>query len=113
MPTPSGGNLPKEQTGGEIPLEVTGVDYPGPIYFKGNGRAARKSYIIVYNCSLMRGLHLEVFPDTSCVEFLMSLKTFNATKGHSKKILSDNGITFVTAARRPTKSSGTRIYSVV
>ena len=66
IPAPPQGNLPKERTEGEIPFEVTGVDYAGPIYYKGNGGADRKSYIVIYTCSLTRGVHLEILPDMSC-----------------------------------------------
>lgn len=82
MPSLPQGNLPKERTEGEIPFEVTGVDYSRsrPIYYKGSGAADRKSYIIIYTCSLTRGLHLEVLPDMSYEEFLMSLKRFVAAR---------------------------------
>ena len=99
MPAPPQGNLPKERTEGEIPFEVTGVDYAGPIYYKGNGGAERKSYILIYTCSLTRGLHLEILPNMSCEEFLMSFKRFIAARGRPKKIISDNGKTFVAAAK--------------
>ena len=98
MPAPPQGNLPKERTEGEIPFEVTGVDYAGPIYYKGIGGADRKSYVVIYTCSLTRGLHLEILPNMSCEEFLMSLKRFIAARGRPKKIISDNGKTFVAAA---------------
>ncbi|XP_028394878.1 uncharacterized protein LOC114519022 [Dendronephthya gigantea] len=99
IPAPSPGNLPKERTEGEIPFEVTGVDYAGPIYYKRDGGADRKAYMIIYTCSLTRGLHLEILPDMSCEEFLMSLKRFIAARGRPKKIISDNGKTFVAASR--------------
>ena len=99
IPAPPQGNLPKERTEGKIPFEVTGVDYAGPIYYKGNGGADRKSYIVIYTCSLTRGVHLEILPDMSCEEFLMNLKRFIAASGRPKKIISDNDKTFVAAAK--------------
>ena len=99
MPAPPQGNLPKERTEGEIPFEVTGADYAGPIYYKGSGGADRKSHIIIYTCSLTRGVHLEVLPDMSCEELPRSLTRFTAARGRPKKITSDNGKTFKAAAR--------------
>ena len=88
---PPQGNLPKERTEGEIPFEVTGVDYAGPIYYKGNGGADRKSYIVIYTCNLTRRVHLEILLDMSCEEFLMNFERFIAARGRPKKIISDNG----------------------
>jgi hypothetical protein len=98
MPAPPQGNLPKERTEGEIPFDVTGVAYAGPIYYKGNGGADRKSYIVIYTCSLTTGVHLEILPNMSCEEFLMRFKRFVAVRGRPKKIISDNGKIFVAAA---------------
>ena len=72
-PSPPQGNLPKERTEGEMPFDVVGVDYAGPIYYQSK-KDEKKSYILLYTCSLTRGLHLELLPDLSCEEFLASFK---------------------------------------
>ena len=55
LPAPPQGNLPKERTEGEIPFDVTVVDYAGPIYYKGNGGADRKAYVVINTCSTSLG----------------------------------------------------------
>ena len=92
-PSPPQGNLPKERTEGMTPFEVVGVDYAGPIYYRSK-KNEDKSYILIYTCSLTRGLHLELLPNLSCEEFLASFKRFVAVRGRPKKMISDNGKTF-------------------
>ncbi|XP_028404086.1 uncharacterized protein LOC114526758 [Dendronephthya gigantea] len=97
-PTPPQGNLPKERTEETTPFEIVGVDYAGPIYYR-NKNNEQKSYILIYTCSLTRGLHFELLPDLSCEEFLASFKRFVAVRGRPKKMISDNGKTFHAAAK--------------
>jgi hypothetical protein len=67
-PSPPQGNLPKERTEGMTPFEVVGVDYAGPIYYRSK-KNEDKSYILIYTCSLTRGLHLELLPNLSSGKF--------------------------------------------
>ena len=62
-----------ERTKGRTPFEVVGVDYTGPIYHH-NKKNEQKSYILIYTCSLTRGLYPELLPNLSCKELLASLK---------------------------------------
>lgn len=55
--------------------------------------------MVVYACSLTRALYLEVLTCMETPEFLQSLKRLIARRGRPKKIYSDNGRTFVGAAR--------------
>ena len=80
------------------PFEVVGVDYAGPIYYCSK-KSEDKSYILIYTCSLTRGLHLELMPNLSCEEFLASFKRFVAVRGRPKKMISDNGKTFHAASK--------------
>ncbi|KAK3755571.1 hypothetical protein QZH41_005950 [Actinostola sp. cb2023] len=75
--TPPPGNLPTDRTEGETPFQVIGVDYAGPI----------------------KGLFLELLPNMETTEFLGSLKRLIARRGRPKKIYSDNGRTFIGAAK--------------
>ena len=97
-PSPPPGNLPRERTEGMTPFEVVGVDYAGPIDYRGKKNES-KSYVLVYTCSLTRGLHLELLPNLSCEEFLASFKKFVAVRGRPKKMISDNGKTFQAASK--------------
>ena len=46
--------------------------------------------IILYACSLTRGLYLELLPNQETEEFLRSLKRLIARRGGPQKIYSDN-----------------------
>ena len=76
-----------------------GVDFAGPITVKTGNKAKSKAYIILYTCSLTRGLHLELLPNMTCEEFISSFKRFIAARGRPSKIISDNGSTFIAACK--------------
>ncbi len=99
LPAPPQGNLPKERSEGTIPFNIIGVDYAGPIIYKGKGKVEHKGYIILYTCSLTRGVHLEFLPNMNCDEFILSFKRYIAARGRPSKIISDNGKTFVAASK--------------
>ena len=71
----------------------------GPIRYLTKGRRERKAYIILYTCSLTRAVYLELLPSQETTEFLRSLKRPIARRGRPQKIYSDNGKTFVAAAK--------------
>ncbi|XP_068739951.1 uncharacterized protein [Montipora capricornis] len=58
-----------------------------------------KAYIVLYACSLTRAVYLDLLPSQSTDEFLSSLKRFISRRGRPEKIFSDNGKTFVAAAK--------------
>ena len=73
-PTP--GKLPSTRIKGATPFEVLGVEFAGPIRYKTKGKKFRKSYLVLYGCSLTRAVHLEVLKSLELSEFLASLKRF-------------------------------------
>ncbi|XP_028413531.1 uncharacterized protein LOC114536368 [Dendronephthya gigantea] len=95
---PPPGNLPTDRTVGSSAFQVIGVDYAGPIPYRTAKNRERKSYLLLYTCSLSRAVHLELLPDLTTTEFIHSLKKFIARRGRPRKIYSDNGRTFVSAA---------------
>lgn len=96
-PAPPPGNLPRERSEGNMPFDVVGVDFAGPI--KTKGKSDGKAFIILYTCALTRGLHLELLPNATCEQFLLSLKRFIAARGRPSKFISDNGSTFIAASK--------------
>ena len=96
---PPQGNLPRDRTEGSSPFQVIGVDYAGPIKYRTRGRKEGKAYIVLFACSLTRGLYLELLPDLTTEEFIGSLKRLVARRGRPEKIYSDNGKTFVAASK--------------
>ncbi len=92
---PPTANLPLERTTGSTPFKVIGVDYAGPIRYLNKTKKEKKAYVALYACSLTRAVYLDLLPNQSTEEFLLSLKRFIARKGRPEKIFSDNGKTFV------------------
>ena len=72
----------------------------GLIKYRKHGKVEAKAYIVLYACSLCRALYLDLVPSLETQEFILSLKRLIARKGRPEKIYSDNGTTFVGAARR-------------
>ncbi|XP_068707690.1 uncharacterized protein [Montipora foliosa] len=99
LPNPPTGNLPKERTAGSVPFKFIGVDFAGPIKYLSKTKKEMKAYIVLYACSLTRAVYLDLLPSQSTDEFLSSLKRFISRRGRPEKIFSDNGKTFVAAAK--------------
>ena len=93
------GNLPQDRTKGDHAFQVVGVDYAGPLSYRTKKGKTAKGYIVLYACSLTRALHLELTTTLETEEFLGTLKRFIARRGRPDKIYSDNGRTFLGAAR--------------
>ena len=58
-----------------------------------------KAYIVLYACSLTRGICLELLSSLETEEFTRSLKRFIASRGCPNTLYSDNGRTFVGGAK--------------
>ena len=97
--SPPPGLLPRERTEGSNAFEVVGVDFAGPIKYRRSARVEGKAYLVLFACSLSRALHLEVLPNLETATFMGSLKLLIARRGRPSKIYSDNGRTFIGAAK--------------
>ena len=78
----------------------TGVDLFGPFIVKGevNKRTSGKCYGIIFNCLLVRVIHLEVAPNYSTDGFLMVFRRFTSIRGFPNKIYSDGESQLVCAS---------------
>ena len=97
--SPPAGLLPKDRTEGDTPFNVIGVDFAGPIKYLKTRKNEAKAYVVLYSCSLTRGVYLELLKSLEVGEFIQSLKRFIARRGRPSKVYSDNGKTFVAAAK--------------
>ena len=95
-PTPA--PLPTTRTEGTTPYKVIGVDFAGPIKYKIKKTQEGKAYLVLYACSLTRGVYLEVLESLETLPFLRSLKRLIARRGRPSLIYSDNAKTFQAAA---------------
>ena len=98
-PPPPPRNLPDERTEGSSPFELIGVNYAGPIVYKISKKREGKSSILLFACSLSRAIHLEQLTDQTTDGFIRCLKRFIARRERSSTIYSDNGKSFVAAAK--------------
>ena len=77
-------------------FENCGVDYMGPLDVN-QGQNCLKRYSCVFTC-LASKPHLEMAYDLTTELFLMALRRFLSTRGHSTRVIfSDNGTNFVGA----------------
>ncbi|XP_068703886.1 uncharacterized protein [Montipora foliosa] len=67
--------------------------------YRSKRKEERKAYVILYSCSLTRGVFLVLLPSLETTGFIQSLKRFIARIGRPSKVYSDNGKTFVAAAK--------------
>lgn len=91
--------LPRERMEGNTPFNMIGVDFAGTVKYCNKCKEEQKAYVALYSCSLTRGVFLELLPSMETTEFIKSLRWLIARRGQPPKIYSDNGQTFVAAAK--------------
>ena len=84
---------------GSRPFQVIGTDFAGPIMYRAKIKKEKKSYILLFTCSLTKAIHLELLPDQTKEEFIRALKRLIARRGCSETIYSNNAKTFVAASK--------------
>ena len=92
-------NSPKTRTEGSTAYQIIGIDYAGAIRYRKSKGKEGKAYILLYACSLTRGVFLDLMPNMEMTECLHSLQRFIARRGRPERIYSDNGSTFTAAER--------------
>ena len=97
--TPPPGCLPTTHSEGINPFQVIGVNYADPLQHHISRQGERKAYVLLYACSVMWGVYLDILPSLETEECLRSLKKFIGRQGRPEKIYSGNGRTFVGAAK--------------
>ncbi|UYV74218.1 SRGAP1 [Cordylochernes scorpioides] len=96
-------DLPKERLTPGKPFSISGVDHAGPVNLrlsKGRGQKTEKGYICLFVCFVTRAVHLELVTDASTPTFMSAFKRFVARRGHCTRLYSDQGTSFVGAARQ-------------
>lgn len=80
-------------------FEVIGTDLAGPIKYKLGKKSEGKAYLAIFTCGLSRAVHLELMASLETDHFIPCLKHFIARRGRPRVIYSDNGSTFIKAAK--------------
>ena len=65
--------LPSETTEETKPFNVIGVDFAGPVKYRSKLKEERKAYVVLYSCSLTRGVFFEILPSLETCDFIQSL----------------------------------------
>lgn len=96
------GLLPSDRVNPGRAFESTGVDYCGPFSIKerkGRCKIITKAYVAVFVCQKSRAVHLELVSELTTLAFMAAFRRLVARRGRVSRIMSDNGTTFVGAAR--------------
>lgn len=96
---PIPGQLPEDRTTVGTAFEVIGTDFAGPIKYKLGKKSEGKAYLAIFTCGLSRAVHLELMASLETDHFIPCLKHFIARRGRPRVIYSDNGGTFIKAAK--------------
>ncbi|XP_043199160.1 uncharacterized protein LOC122368905 [Amphibalanus amphitrite] len=105
--------LPKERVCGGAPFSRIGVDLGGPLYFKdGEKSEPVKAYFVLFTCTAVRAVHLELVETLSTEDFLAAFERFVARRGKPTVVFSDNATNFRGAASRLTHLGVTWKFNV-
>lgn len=72
--------LPADKIQAANPFEVAGEDFAGPLYPK-RDPTSHKVYIVLFKCSVIRAVHLELSRDMSAAECLLAFRRFASRRG--------------------------------
>ncbi|KAH7720378.1 CBN-SRU-33 protein [Aphelenchoides avenae] len=99
--TPPWPQLPASRVSQTRPFYHTGLDFFGPVHLRrpteGGHYAIAKYSVAIFTCMTFRCVHLELCPDLSTQSFLDAFQRFGSRREFPARILSDNGLSFLTA----------------
>jgi len=91
-------------------FDSTGIDYTGNVWVK-IGDTVKKMYVLVYTCLSVRAIYLDLLPDMSCKNFLLSFVRFCNLFTLPSKVYSDNASTFLQGVGILAESSVDNVFS--
>ncbi|KAH7730857.1 Pao retrotransposon peptidase family protein [Aphelenchoides avenae] len=98
--TPPWPQLPASRVSQTRPFYHTGLDFFGPVYLRrpheSGGYTTAKYSVAIFICMTFRCVHLELCPDLSTQSFLDAFQRFGSRREFPARILSDNGLSFLT-----------------
>ncbi|KAH7703886.1 Pao retrotransposon peptidase family protein-like protein [Aphelenchoides avenae] len=98
--TPPWPQLPLSRVSQTRPFYHTGLDFFGPVYLRRpqDGSTVTAKYsVAIFTCMTFRCVHLELCPDLTTQSFLDAFQRFGSRREFPARILSDNGLSFLTA----------------
>ena len=93
-PTPP--HLPEFRVEEGDAFSSVGTDLAGLLYVRNSLKDTNthKVWIVIFTCTLSRGVHLEIMEDMSVEQFILALRCFISRRGCPQRIVSDNAKTF-------------------
>ena len=91
-------SLPSSRVTEATPFSRTGLDYLGPLFRK-TIDGAKKVWVCLFTCLVIRAVHLALVQDMSTEEFLMCFRRFISQRGCPTEIISDNAMQFKSASQ--------------
>ena len=85
--------LPELRVKSAPPFTVTGLDFAGPLFCV--DLPSKKLYILLFTCTVIRSVHLELTDSLSILDCLFAIHRFTARRGIPSVLYSDNAKTFV------------------
>lgn len=95
-------DLPSYRIEQNRPFAHVGCDFAGFFEIKASARRnapISKGYIALFICLTTKAIHLELVPDLSTAEFVMTFENFIARRGIPSVLYTDNGTNFIGAAK--------------
>ena len=78
---------------------AVGIDFCGPFYVQRNSSKERKVYVLIFVDAAIRLLTLIPTLDLTTESVILGIEDFCATRGTPQTIISDNGLSLVSAAK--------------
>ncbi|XGW34717.1 hypothetical protein V3C99_018602 [Haemonchus contortus] len=88
------GPLPAMRVVRAKPSENAGIDYFGPLTVR-EGDKTEKAYGLIITCMITRLIRIEIVMDMSTTKLLLAFRRFIARRGVPRRIISDNGPSFI------------------
>ncbi|XP_037100938.1 uncharacterized protein LOC119118200 [Syngnathus acus] len=96
-------DLPADRLSTEPPFTNVGIDVSGPwtvsLRRTRGGLAHSKRWAVLFTCTSVRAVHIEVIESLDTSSFISALRRFLAVRGPVKLIRSDRGTNFVGACK--------------
>lgn len=102
-------DLPGDRVRAGKPFLHSGVDYAGPFEVKvldrdGSQLTKCKAWVAIFVCLKTRAVHIDLVTDLTSVSFIACYERFIGRRGRCERIYSDNGTSFVGAAKEIRKA---------
>ncbi|XP_002732568.2 protein HIRA [Saccoglossus kowalevskii] len=100
FPLPTQAPLPDFRVKEAVPFEFCGTDYTGHLFVRDQHTGlSSKVYVLIFTCASTRCIHLELTQDLTAASFILAMRRFTARRSTPRKMISDNGSTFIAAAK--------------